>query len=1362
MTYLETATQDVDFQIDEFFLDLQKQGSGLKMMPQKSIEECPFPGLRPFKTSEQELFYGRGKQVNELVKKLEENKFVAVIGSSGTGKSSIVRAGLIPDVYGGTIAGTGSNWKVGICRPGNDPVKNLSISLSGIIANYDDHNDILQKNQEIEPLLRSSSYGLLKYYKRYLATSENENPNLLLIIDQFEELFRFDRQALKSTSPFYQNTEYDFVNLLLTALSEVDTPIYLVITMRSEFLGDCIKYIGLPEIINRSQYLVPQLTREQLAETIVGPVRRAGKEIDGELVEILVNEIENEKLKENLDQLPILQHALMRTYTYAFGKNPEKKILTVDDYVGIGGMREALANHANEIFKSLGDNAADQINDASYNGLSRKQLIAKMVFQALTDGFSDKKGGRRPVQLNTIYEILDVLHSTPNEVNDVVDHFRDHNTSFIMPPNNTALYPNLMLDISHESLMRNWGLLKSWMAEEVANAKLYQRLNERRESYETDNESFLRGSLLKDLQGWLALNNHNAAWAERYQVTEGNQTNPEIKKALFKKNVAFLALSQQKSIEEEQEQKRALLQEYKARKNKTILTLAICLALLTTGLASWAYFQKVKATSAEEKAKKSAEEAKANAKNANNLRYLAILEMKKANNANEGLTKMMEELERSKDSNIAKTKEISKLLAAAYSSRDNLSKKNDALNKAYDALNEAYSTIAVQNESIFKGLSEKERAVALKVLRPLFNTDKKKYAQVILTIKEMQDVKISAGKDPNVVLAAAYSYLQQEESNNPATAAMLQNIIDSNLFYQDVIEPNIVKKDKWQPVAFQQKGIIVPTQSGACVYNNISGRLQKGQCWESTSTGANPGILSSLRITNQFIDAQKGIIHLATTRGIYSMALNGNASETSKYSLPEAVDSTISAFDNSGTSVFLVSRAGDSILRYHYPSKKTVYQTALYQFGKIYRVNQISRIKAIPGKNLILIGYKTGSVELRDANNGILLSSLRYYGPISFLDVSVNGSGCALVSAEKQLYFFTIADNKLQPGATKDLNYSYEEATISPNGKYALLKASSRIDLYDAEKDIIKDISKNYYSDRGAQLPGEFLNDGSAVVIADQSGLKLYQLNQQNLNVHNIWSGETAPYISFEDKANYNLLTKGTDSRPPKDTTEFKDFVSDWFARLSRLPVEQIQQKLPATEIIVDELRKVTSTDNFYYLQYRITLDQYSITKELLENKSNYAKYESMLAKTISHYPARLEEGSVEQTLFDIAIDYGTLAWFNMLNKNFKMAVVNAEKGIYADSLSDISNKNLALAYLLSNRMKDAIAVYTSYKDREFWDIIHFNNKLLYNYYAKFGENDLVLFRDVFLEDLNIVIKANLISPTDERVVTIRKILSAP
>src|SRR5271170_216446 len=145
--------------------------------------KTPFPGLRSFSQDESDLFFGREGQSDELARKLGLSRFVAVVGTSGSGKSSLVRAGLMPSLEGGCLVKAGSNWRIVDMRPGSRPIDNLAIVL-----------DVAKVSEaQMDPaLLRSSSLALLDlarhgYEERRLGSDEN----LLVLVDQFEELFRY-------------------------------------------------------------------------------------------------------------------------------------------------------------------------------------------------------------------------------------------------------------------------------------------------------------------------------------------------------------------------------------------------------------------------------------------------------------------------------------------------------------------------------------------------------------------------------------------------------------------------------------------------------------------------------------------------------------------------------------------------------------------------------------------------------------------------------------------------------------------------------------------------------------------------------------------------------------------------------------------------------------------------------------------------------------------------------------------------------------------------------------------------------------------------------------------------------------------
>ncbi len=195
-------------------------------------------------------------------------------------------------------------------HPGNDPLGRLAAAINAPDVFGSDQE--LNKSLQIavtEATLRRGGRGLID------AVSQNampSNENLLVVVDQFEELFRFARQDARIDLNLKERSHDDaaaFVKLLLEASAERDSNIYVVLTMRSDFLGDCSQFWGLPEAVNEGQYLTPRLTRDQLREAITGPVAVAGGEITPRLVNRLLNDVGDDQ-----DQLPVLQHLLMRVW----------------------------------------------------------------------------------------------------------------------------------------------------------------------------------------------------------------------------------------------------------------------------------------------------------------------------------------------------------------------------------------------------------------------------------------------------------------------------------------------------------------------------------------------------------------------------------------------------------------------------------------------------------------------------------------------------------------------------------------------------------------------------------------------------------------------------------------------------------------------------------------------------------------------------------------------------------------------------------------------------------------------------------------------------------------------------------------
>ena len=371
------------------------------------VRTNPFPGLRPFETDEAHLFFGREGQVDELLRRLENTRLLAVVGTSGSGKSSLVRAGLLPYLHSGFMVQAGSSWRVALFRPGDDPIGNLAQALNDPKAlGTESENDIYQIFTETT--LRRGALGLVEVVQQ--ARMPNHD-NLLVVVDQFEELFRFKQSSSSKDSG---DEAAAFVKLLLEATRQKVVPIYVVITMRSNFLGDCAQFRDFPEALNDSQYLIPRMTREQRRKAIEGPVAVGGAKMTPRLVNRLLNDV-----GDNPDQLPILQHALMRTWDYWVKNHKDEEPIDLPHYKAeeVGTMAEALSKHADKIYEALP-------ND-------NYKKIAEKLFKCLTEKTNDGDSIRRPTKLQ---EICAVAKAEEGEVIEIVEQFRAPGCSFLMPP----------------------------------------------------------------------------------------------------------------------------------------------------------------------------------------------------------------------------------------------------------------------------------------------------------------------------------------------------------------------------------------------------------------------------------------------------------------------------------------------------------------------------------------------------------------------------------------------------------------------------------------------------------------------------------------------------------------------------------------------------------------------------------------------------------------------------------------------------------------------------------------------------------------------------------------------------------------
>jgi hypothetical protein len=502
----------------------------------------PYPGLRSFKRQESLLFFGRDRLIDGMSAALEEKRFLAVLGPSGSGKSSLVRSGLFSHLDAGLASRAGSRWTyLDIQHPRTRPYRALArvtlaqeVLHSRPIGDDEDINasDTLfdfpaEQVAERQAELFKHPMSLLRWWED---RRSHPDENLLLLVDQFEELFGY--------STVKERDEVEtFIDLLLNTTINPEIPIYVVITMRSEFLGGCSLFPGFAERINRGLSLTPRMKREECEMAIIGPAYgRANLDLDPLLVTTLLNDMsalskletaddtsaedegarsdpvladvrQADLIAQRADQLPLMAHALNWLWNRACAPDPAtgksyKVRLTRDDYLAIGGLRGSLSEHAKQV---LGDE-------------HRRQAVAERVFRAVTDqpsvamqGSAESSAVRRPRQLKEISEEAGVPMA---EVAEVVNLFRADGVSMLTPDPSEWLEPETEIDIAHESIIRQWKELGAWIRDEAEAGRAWKELL--RSCDAKGATGVLRGLDLTDRDYWWKRQNPHAKWAERY------------------------------------------------------------------------------------------------------------------------------------------------------------------------------------------------------------------------------------------------------------------------------------------------------------------------------------------------------------------------------------------------------------------------------------------------------------------------------------------------------------------------------------------------------------------------------------------------------------------------------------------------------------------------------------------------------------------------------------------------------------------------------------------------------------------------------------------------------------------------------
>lgn len=432
--------------------------------------ENPYKGLRPFEEADAHDFFGRDALIDTLterLKKKESSSFLAVVGPSGSGKSSVVKAGLLPALRDDAIRGS-EKWFIVEMVPGAHPMEELEAALLRVAVN---------PPESLMNQLMGDERGLVRSVKRVLPA--DESIELVLVIDQFEEVF---------TQVQDEAERQHFLRLLTTAATEERTRLHLIVTLRADFYDRPLQYGSFGQVMRDNTEIVLPLSSAELAQSVSGPANRVGVFMEAALVEAIVKDVSDQP-----GMLPLLQYALTELFDRREGRQ-----IKLAAYEEAGGVRGALARRAEELFVSL-DEAQQQ---------AAEQIFLRLV--TLGEGTDDTR--RRA--------LISELSGIGGSVQPVLDTY---GRSRLLTFDRDSETREPTIEVAHEALIREWGRLREWLDGSRDDVRQHRRLVTAATEWlngDRDPSYLATGFRLDQLEQWsqetkIALNRDEAAYIEQ-------------------------------------------------------------------------------------------------------------------------------------------------------------------------------------------------------------------------------------------------------------------------------------------------------------------------------------------------------------------------------------------------------------------------------------------------------------------------------------------------------------------------------------------------------------------------------------------------------------------------------------------------------------------------------------------------------------------------------------------------------------------------------------------------------------------------------------------------------------------------------
>ncbi|MBT2408667.1 MULTISPECIES: TIR domain-containing protein [unclassified Streptomyces] len=414
-------------------------------------EPAPYPSLRAFDATESGLFFGRSRETRQLVERVGRSAFTAVVGASGSGKSSLVMAGLVPAL--------GEEWLTLTMVPGSRPIRALADELATAFPG----SDVLTRAQQLEKGLKESPEELVKTVGTFLRGRPGAR-KLLLVVDQFEELFTYSANpgAVTEGGP-------EFIESLCRTARAGTGLIHVVITLRADFIQPCLDFGELRSLLESHQLLLGPLDAESLREATLMPAQSVGALFERGLVDRILND-----MRGRVGALPLMQTALAELWRRRRGV-----WLTHADYDAIDGIGGALNQLADQMFAELTE---------------PQRRLARQVFLRLVTLGEGSGHTRRRVPRHE----LDIVSADLHEMDQLLLKLSHRDVRLVSIDRDTA-------ELTHEALIDGWGLLGSWLRQSESDLRTHRQLSEdtqRWHSHGKDDSYLYRGVRLAGARDW--------------------------------------------------------------------------------------------------------------------------------------------------------------------------------------------------------------------------------------------------------------------------------------------------------------------------------------------------------------------------------------------------------------------------------------------------------------------------------------------------------------------------------------------------------------------------------------------------------------------------------------------------------------------------------------------------------------------------------------------------------------------------------------------------------------------------------------------------------------------------------------------